>query len=120
MLQLFLLLRAVISNHDGDNGQILRSKREKENCCLVYENNPRVIKWERPHFRLTSLVRRFQVYSLQCRRFFRARECFARGSAMLKLESEKRKWSEFFPPSPSPLSFFRPSTYPKGYYSYCP
>ena len=28
--------------------------------------------------------------------------------------------AHFFLPSPSPLSFFRPSTYPKGYYFYSP
>ena len=68
--------------------------------------------------------------------FLRARECFARESAMLKLEKrgenrtsqkergrgrgERRENAIFFLPSPSPLSFFRPSTYPKGYYFYSP
>ena len=64
--------------------------------------------------------------SLQCRRFLRARECFARKSAMLKLEKrgengasqkerdrgrEERR-AYFFSPLPLPPSFFRPSTYP--------
>ena len=33
---------------------------------------------------------------------------------------EKRKRRIFFLPSPSPLSFFRPRTYRKGYYFYSP
>ena len=33
---------------------------------------------------------------------------------------EKRKRVFFFLPSPSPLSFFRPRTYRKGYYFYSP
>ena len=41
---------------------------------------------------------------------------FARESAMLKLPEERRR----FLPSPSPLSFFRPRTYRKGYYFYSP
>ena len=62
---------------------------------------------------------------------------FARESAMLKLSEERRKWGEskgagsgrgerrengvfFFLPFPSPLSFFRPRTYRKGYYFYSP
>ena len=53
---------------------------------------------------------------------------------MLKLPEERRKWGEstgagrgrgerrenFFLLSPSPLSFFRPRTYRKGYYFYSP
>ena len=58
---------------------------------------------------------------------------FARESAMLKLPEERKRWSKstyagrggrerrvFFLPSPSPLSFFRPRTYRKGYYFYSP
>ena len=60
---------------------------------------------------------------------------FARESAMLKLPEERRRWGEskgagrgqgerreffFLLPSPSPLSFFRPRTYRKGYYFYSP
>ena len=35
---------------------------------------------------------------------------------------ERRRWGEyfFFSPPPSPLSFFRPCTYRKGYYFYSP
>ena len=36
------------------------------------------------------------------------------------LGREKRKRRIFFLPSPSPLSFFRPSSYRKGYYFYSP
>ena len=40
---------------------------------------------------------------------------------MLKLPEERMRWGEyFFLPSPSPLSFFRPRTYRKGYYFYSP
>ena len=57
---------------------------------------------------------------------------FARESAMLKLPEERGKWGEskgagrgrgesiFFLPSPSPLSFFPPRTYRKGYHFYSP
>ena len=62
---------------------------------------------------------------------------FSRESAMLKLPEEMRKWASqrerggggerekkkrriFFLPFPSPLSFFRPRTYRKGYYFYSP
>ena len=60
---------------------------------------------------------------------------FARERVMLKLPEESTKWGEskgagrgrgerrenyFFLPSPSPLSFFRPRTYRKGYYFYSP
>ena len=31
-----------------------------------------------------------------------------------------KKEEKIFLPSPSPLSFFRPHTYPKGYYFYSP
>ena len=66
-----------------------------------------------------------QVFSLSAQ--------FARESAMLKLPEERRRWgkskgagrgqgerSVFFSPLPSPLSFFRPSSYRKGYYFYSP
>ena len=62
---------------------------------------------------------------------------FARESTMLKFPEERRKWGEskgagrgrgerrehgvfFFLPSPSPLSFFSPRAYRKGYYFYSP
>ena len=58
---------------------------------------------------------------------------FNRESAMLKLPKRGRngasegeggeggeKEEKIFFPSPSPLSFFRPHTYPKGYYFYSP
>ena len=35
-----------------------------------------------------------KIPSLQCRRFLRARECFARESAMLKLETRGEWWGE--------------------------
>ena len=35
-------------------------------------------------------------------------------------EGSGREKRIFFLPSPSPLSFFRPSTYPQGYYFYSP
>ena len=74
--------------------------------------------------------------SLQCRRFHRARaNGFNRESAMLKLPKrgrngasqgegggggEKEEKTIFFLPSPSPLFFFCPHTYRKGYYFYSP
>ena len=35
-------------------------------------------------------------------------------------ENEKHPLISIFLPSPSPLSFFHPHTYPKGYYFYSP
>ena len=62
--------------------------------------------------------------------FFGCANVFARESAMLKLPEERRKWGESKGAgrgrgerrenSPSPLSFFRPRTYRKGYYFYSP
>ena len=91
--------------------------REIEAVCF----NPLLIPW-------------YQI--AQCRRFLRVRECFARESAMLKLEKrggngatqkeqgrgrgEEEEKRSFFSPLPSPLSFFRPSTYSKGYCFYSP
>ena len=73
--------------------------------------------------------------SLQCRRFLWVRNLLSkapcwnfpkRGGAGASQGSgkgarrEKRKRRIFFLPSPSPLSFFRPRTYRKGYYFYSP
>ena len=83
----------------------------------------------------------FRFLSLQGKRFLGARFLsffffYARKSTMLKLQKREgnrasqrqqgRGWGErqenavFFLPSPSLLSFFRPSTYPKGCYFYSP
>ena len=66
--------------------------------------------------------------SHQCRHFLWAPE-----NLLAKLPEERRRWGEskgawrgreerrdFFLPSPSPFSFFRPRTYRKGYYFYSP
>ena len=73
--------------------------------------------------------------SLQCRRFHRAcANGFNRESAMLKLPKRggngasqgegggggEKEEKTFFLPSPSPLFFFCPHTYRKGYYFYSP
>ena len=63
--------------------------------------------------------------------FFGRANVFACESAILKLTEERRKWGESKGagrgrgerrenPLPLPLSFFRPRTYPKGYYFYSP
>ena len=74
----------------------------------------------------------WQLNSLQCRRFLRAREFFCslklpkrggNGASQRERggggEREKRRRRRVFF-LPSSLSFFRPRTYPKGYYFYSP
>ena len=80
----------------SDSGTIQQSNSDKESYHFKVINNKVTLLCE-PSKKTVSYAG-----SLQCRRFLRARECFARESAML---NSKRggKWD-----------------YPKGYYFYSP
>ena len=59
-------------------------------------------------------------YSLQCRRFLQAHECFCSRKRHVEEEMGRESKGGGGGPFPSLLSFFRPSTYPEDCYLFSP
>ena len=110
---------------------------------VVYVSSLSINKHGKGYYKMLPMIeandlsaggdRLLSVSSLQCRRFLWARNLLAKapcwnfpkrgGNGASQRErggGGEREESIFFLPSPSPLSFFRPRTYRKGYNYYSP
>ena len=76
----------------------------------------RIMEISHRQFRVGKIGPPFFAYST--RNFLRPLECVCLWKRYVETPKERRKWA--FSLLPSPLSFFRPSTYTKGCYFYSP